>query len=183
MTAESARTASKRSSAILAPIGFPVIATSPMPFDFNSMRWLTSWWCYFVSMGSEKLNLLTPHRKPYGLSCLKWELALGAPLVACGSISPRAGPDTICWWRSGKNLNACPTLRPVRFPSPRYLAPPVHQNRPDLEVFLQNAFSPTAAPAKSATSLLWSSTSQKIHAMETRSEPMKFLQTNFKNHE
>jgi hypothetical protein len=66
-TAENARTASKRSSATSAPIGFPVIATWPMPFDFNSMRWLTNCWYCSVCMRFEQPILLTPGWKPYGL--------------------------------------------------------------------------------------------------------------------
>jgi hypothetical protein len=37
-----------------------------------------------------------------------------------GFISLQAGRDAICSWRSGKDLNACHSLRPVNLHSPQY---------------------------------------------------------------
>ena len=113
-TEESARIGSRNLSAILALIGFPAIAIAPMLFDLNSMRSLTSYWCCSVSTRFEPPTSLMRGWKPYGLSCSKWGLDLSAPLATCGFISPQAGPDAICSWRSGKNLSASPSLRPVK---------------------------------------------------------------------
>ena len=110
----SAKTGSRNLSAILARTDFPATAIAPMPFAFSSMPSLTSCSSFSVSMPLEKPNSLTPAWKPYGLNCLKSVLALNAVRATSGFISPPAGPDASCSWKSGINLNAL-RLRPLKF--------------------------------------------------------------------
>src|SRR3989337_2224787 len=147
-TEESARIGSKNLSATFAPIGSPVIAIVPMPFDFNSMRWLTSYWCCSVATPFEPPISLMRGWKPYGLSCSKWGLGFSAPLATCGFTSPQAGLDAIGSWRSGKTLRAYPSLRPVnRHSLQRHRRSNSRQSQQtDAGVFFQNAFSPSLQP-------------------------------------
>lgn len=115
-----------------------------MPFDLNSMRSLTSYWCCSVSTRFEPPTSLMRGWKPYGLSCSKWGLDLKALLATFGFISPQAGPDVICSWRSGKNLSALPSRRPVKLASLRLTLQPdsKHSQQSDAGLFSQNAFFP-----------------------------------------
>jgi hypothetical protein len=80
--------------------------------------------------------------KPYGLSYSRSGLDLTVRLAACGFISPQAGPDAICSWRSGKNSSASPSLRPVSLEL--NLQPDSQHSQPsDALVFSQNAFFPS----------------------------------------
>ena len=57
---------------VLARTDFPAIAIAPMPFAFNSTRWLTNCSSFSVFMPLEKPNSLMPAWKLYGFrSCLK----------------------------------------------------------------------------------------------------------------
>ena len=141
-TEESARIGSRNLSAILALTGFPAIAIAPMPFDLNSMRWLTNCWCCSVCTRFEPPISLALDWKPYGLSCSKWELGFSAPLATCGFISPQAGPDAICSWRYGKNLGTSPSLRPVKPRSLKINRPRQSHNRPTQGCFQKRVFTP-----------------------------------------
>src|SRR5215831_8550397 len=149
MSEESARIGSRNLSAILAPIGFPVIAIALIPFDFNSMRSLTSCWCSFAFIPCDKLNSLTLGWRPYDLSCSKSERALYAALATSGFISPQAGPDAICSWRSGENLSASPSLHPVSRIKLNLQPDSQDSQRSDAQVFSQNAFFPSKKPQTS----------------------------------
>src|SRR5262249_36907853 len=85
-TEESARIGSKNLSAILAPIGFPVIATAPMLFDLSSMPSLTNCLCCSVCTRFEPPTSLTLGWKPYGLSYSRSGLDLRVRLATCGFI-------------------------------------------------------------------------------------------------
>ncbi len=156
MTEESARIGSRNLSAILALTGFPAIAIAPMLFDLTSMRSLTSYWCCSVSTRFEPPTSLMRGWKPYGLSCSKWGLDLRALLATCGFISPQAGPDAICSWRSGKNLSAFPSLRPVKLASLRSTLQPdsKHSQQSDAGVFSQTALFSRSIPEPTTTALL-----------------------------
>ena len=157
--AESARIGSRNLSGILALIGFPAIATAPMPFVLNSMRLLTNCWCCSVCTRFEPPISLAPDWKPYGLSCSKWELGFSVPLATCGFISPQAGPGAIGSWRSVKNLATSLSLRPVKLRSLKHNRP--GSKKSNAEVFSKNAFLPRSI-TKSATAVVAACTNFNI---------------------
>ena len=60
MTSVARRESDQGLSAILALTGFPVIATAPMPFVLNSMRWLTNCWSVPSARASNHRSRLRP---------------------------------------------------------------------------------------------------------------------------
>src|SRR5918999_843241 len=156
----SARTASKNSSVIFAPSGFPVTAIAPMPCDFNFMPWLTNCWFYSGGMSLDTLSSLTRAWKPYGLSCSKSPPALSAPPAAFGFISPRAGRDAICLWRSGRNSAVYREPRRLNSALSHHIADIVFRHsQSQASVFSQNPFSLRPIPSDS---IFWSLAWDKI---------------------
>jgi hypothetical protein len=126
------------------------------------MRLLTNCWCCFVSTRFEPPISLAPDWKPYGLSCSNWELGFSVPLATCGFISPQAGPDKIGSWRSGKNLDTSPSLRPVKPRSLKHNRPGSKKSQQtNAEVFSKNAFLPRSI-IKSATAVVAACTNFNI---------------------
>jgi hypothetical protein len=148
---DSVRIASRSLSATFNRTGCPATSIALMPFGFSSMRLLINCWCSFVCTHLKKLTSLRFDCRAYDSSYSKSAPALSAVLAACGFISLRAGQDAICSWRSGKNLNACLSLHPIKSSSLRLHFGPVHPRRQDVVVFLPEAF--FAPPAPQSTTL------------------------------
>src|SRR5215510_7359944 len=110
--------------------------------------------------------------KPYGLSCSKWGLDLRALLATFGFISPQAGPDAICSWRSGKNLSAFPSRRPAKLASLRLTLQPdsKHSQQSDAGLFSQNAFFPAQNRRNAQRLFSWLDKLQNLHSVQRHFE-------------
>src|SRR5262245_47718855 len=113
-------------------------------------------------------------------------LDLRALLATFGFIAPQAGPDAICSWRSGKNLSAFPSRRPVKLASLRLTLQPdsKHSQQSDAGLFSQNAFFPAQNRRNAPTSVLLAWTNSKIYIRcKDTSKSMQLFQPNSKTRE